>query len=221
MVVVRSGSGGQTEALPIHREGSISELDGYARACRNMGAGYRGLLAGHAAAYDVEFQAGVLGGFYSAADGFAYEAGDLDAALFYVQHYGAAGGEFGFGRGLGLAGFGCFCGCSCQWLDDCRLDHVRCGFGGRVRRWFGLDCSWGLWRFGERAGYFCGFKGLAGMVGSFVRQVFVSYLGFRQQQLMLRRQGQIVRDVQVFENLLGNAMEYGGGNLSALVGTDG
>jgi hypothetical protein len=34
-----------------------------------------------------------LGGFYCAAERFAYEGGDFDASLFYVEDYRAGGGQ--------------------------------------------------------------------------------------------------------------------------------
>ena len=63
---------------------SATELDGYARAGWDMRARYWGLLAGNATAYGFEFESGVLSGFDCAADGFADEARDFDAALLDV-----------------------------------------------------------------------------------------------------------------------------------------
>ena len=57
-------------------------------------------MAGQAAAYGFEVEAGFLGGFYCFADGLAYEGGDFDASLFYVEDYGAGC------WGLGFAGCG-------------------------------------------------------------------------------------------------------------------
>ena len=57
--------------------------------------------------------------------------------------------------------------------------------------------------------HFCGLQRLAWMIGRVVGQVFVVYLGLRQQQLMFRREWQIMRDVLVFEHLLRDAMKHG------------
>lgn len=188
----------------------------------DVGARQWSLLASYAAAYGVEFQAGVLGGFDGAADGFTDEAGDFDAALLYVEYDCAARREFGvLGRhGLwrGLRGV---CHYSGQWLAYCRLDYVwrACARFGIVRG--GLARTrLRLRRFGDRAGHFCGFERLARMVGCVVAQIFVFYFRLRQKQLVLGRQRQIVRHVEVFEDLLRDAAEHGRGNLATLMESD-
>lgn len=52
-------------------------------------------------------------------------------------------------------------------------------------------------------------------------QIFVFYFRLRQQQLMFRRQRQIVRDMQVFEDLLTDTSEDWRGDLAPLVQTYG
>jgi len=57
-----------------------------------VGSGHGGLLARYSAAYDFEFEAGILRGFYGAAERLAHEGGNFDASLFDVEDYRAAGG---------------------------------------------------------------------------------------------------------------------------------
>ena len=136
-----------------------------------MGAGWWGLLAGYTAADGIEFQAGILGGFYGATDGFADEAGDFDAALFDVEDYGAARWECAFlGRHRLWRGLRRACRCRRQWLAYRGLDYVRCGSGWRrsIRRRLDVRSRLRLRSIGQRAGHFCGFEGLAGMIGSVV-----------------------------------------------------
>lgn len=114
-----------------------------------MGSGHRGLLARYSAAYDFEFEAGILGGFYGAAERLAYEGGDFDASLLDVEDDRAAGGKLGLACGL-------YSLTLCRLYDrrfrvsHCCLDYRLGGIGSRGR---GRPHHTGFRRFV----YFCGF----------------------------------------------------------------
>ena len=110
--------------------------------------------------------------------------------MLHVQNHGAGGRQLGrwHRRGSGLRGLNrCSCGLVERRLNDRIGAGGSCG-SGRPRQ------SPRLRRFID----FSGFQGLAGMVGSVIRQVFVRYLRLRQKELMVRREREIVRDVQLF-----------------------
>ena len=60
------------------------ELHGDARACRDVGSGGGGLLAGDATAYGIQLQTDVLSGFYRSANRLAHKRWHFDSALLYV-----------------------------------------------------------------------------------------------------------------------------------------
>ena len=59
------------------------------------------------------------------------------------------------------------------------------------------------------------------MVRSAFFQIFVFHLRLRQQQLVLRRQRQIMRHMQVFQHLLRDALEHWRRNLATLMQSHG
>ena len=71
-----------------------TELNGHTRSRGHVRSGGRSLLAGHAAADCIHFQANVLGRFDGAAHRLAYKRRHFDSALLYVQDNGSAGWQF-------------------------------------------------------------------------------------------------------------------------------
>ena len=160
-----------------------SELNRNVRACWDVSSGNRGLLASDTAAYGFKFEAGVLGGFDCSAEGFAYERWDFDAALLDVEDHRAAGREFRLRWRLRIRDLSRLCGRSFCFAY-CGLDHICSAVSSRgrgrsrhIRR---------LLRLGTPAVDFSRFQRFAGVIGSVVSQVFVLYLGLRQQELMFR-----------------------------------
>src|SRR5580692_2822794 len=119
-----------------------SELDCHARTCGDVGSCHRGLLARYSAAYDFEFEAGILRGFYGAAERLAHEGGDFDASLLDVEDYRTAGGKLGLSGGLAFE-LSRLCYRRFRF-SHCRLDYRLGGIGSRGR---GLPHHTGFRRF--------------------------------------------------------------------------